>query len=358
MSSAHLKLTSYFAARQRTGQQYLADAMLDLFADSGVAHSVMLRGIAGFGQHGEIRSDESLTLADDPSIQISAIDTAATISALATGVADMTSSGLMTVESVALLGNDPAALLLPEGSEEVKLTMHIGRNRRIDGREAFKVICELLYRHHFASACVLLGVDGTFRGGRRRAHFFGSNSAVPLIIVAVGSSDDVRRAMPALTALPHRPMITAERVQVCKRDGLVLSRPPVLPAHDGQGRPLWQQLVIDTSESTQHHGEPIHRALIQRLWESGTSGGATVLRGVWGFHGAHEPHGDKLIQFGRHVPVLTVVVDTTDGIARSFEAVDEITGKHGLVTCETVPALMTFRGGVRHGSLDLADYPD
>ena len=29
MKSTHLKLTSYFAARQRTGQQYLADAMLD-----------------------------------------------------------------------------------------------------------------------------------------------------------------------------------------------------------------------------------------------------------------------------------------------------------------------------------------
>ena len=70
MRSTHLKLTSYFAARQRTGQQYLADAMLDLFAERGVAHSVMLHGIAGFGQHGEIRSDESLTLADDPAMQI------------------------------------------------------------------------------------------------------------------------------------------------------------------------------------------------------------------------------------------------------------------------------------------------
>jgi PII-like signaling protein len=269
----------------------------------------------------------------------------------------MTSSGLITLESARLLGDDPAAVSLPAGTDEVKLTMHIGRNRRIDGRDAFEVICELLHGHHFAGACVLLGVDGTFRGERRRAHFFGSNRDVPLVIVAVGSSDHVRQAMPELADLPHRPLITTERVQVCKRDGRLLSRPPVLPAHDDQGRPLWQQLVIHTSESTRHRGVPIHRALIRRLWEAGTSG-ATVLRGVWGFHGAHKPHGDTLIQFGRQVPVLTVIVDTPDGIARSFELVDELTGTHGLVTCEAVPASMSLRDGVGRGSLELADYPD
>ena len=358
MRSTHLKLTSYFAARQRIGQQYLADAMLDLFADRGVAHSVMLHGIAGFGQNRQIRSDESLTLADDPAMQISAIDTAATINALATGVADMTSSGLITVESVRPLDDDPAGASMPEGAEQIKLTMHIGRNRRIDGRNAYEVICELLHGHHFVGACVLLGVDGTFRGERRRAHFFGSNRDVPLLIVAIGSSDAVRRVTPDLADLPHRPLITTERVQVCKRDGQLLSRPTVLPHHDGQGHPLWQQLVIHTSESTRYHGVPIHRALIKQLWKSGTSGGATVLRGVWGFHGAHKPHGDKLIQFGRQVPVLTVIVDTPDGIARSFDIVDKLTGTHGLVTCETVPALMALRDGVGSGSLELADYPD
>jgi PII-like signaling protein len=358
VSTTHLKLTSYFAERQRTGQRFLADAMLDLFAERGVAASVMLRGIAGFGHGRFIRSDESLTLSEDPSVQISAIDTTATISALATDVAAMTSSGLITLESAGLLVDDPAAVSLPEGADEVKLTMHIGRNRRIDGGYAFQVICELLHRHRFAGACVLLGVDGTFRGERRRAHFFSRNVDVPLTIVAVGSPDQVRRAIPDLSALPHRPLITTERIQVCKRDGRLLSRPPALPAHDDQGRALWQQLMIHTSESTRHHGVPIHRALIRRLWESGTSGGATVLRGVWGFHGDHEPHGDRLIQFGRQVPVLTIIIDTPQGIARSFELVDELTHTHGLVSCETIPALMALDGGARRDFPDLADCRD
>ena len=79
------------------------------------------------------------------------------------------------------------------------------------------------------------------------------------------------------------------------------------------------------------------------------------MRGIWGFHGDHEPHGDKLIQFGRQVPVQTIIIDTPEEITRSFEIVDELTGTHGLVTSETVPALLALDGGERHGSTNLAD---
>jgi len=238
------------------------------------------------------------------------------------------------------------------------LTMYIGRNRRINGVPAYYAICDLLHRHHFAGVSVLLGVDGTVHGMRRRAHFFGRNLDVPLMIVAVGSVANVRRVMPALAAMPHRPLMTVGRVQVCKRDGQLLAPPQDQPGHDDRGRPLWQKLMVHTSETTRHNGVPIHRAIVRRLWQSGATSGATVLRGIWGFHGDHEPLGDKLIQFGRQVPVTTIMVDTSARIARSFEIVDELTGKHGLVTCETVPALMAFRGGVRDGTLDLADYQD
>ena len=84
--------------------------------------------------------------------------------------------------------------------------------------------------------------------------------------------------------------------------------------------------MIYTSEATHHDGMPIHRALIRKLWDSHTVSGATVLRGIWGFHGDHEPHGDKLIQYGRQVPVTTIVVDTPEVIAACFHIVDEVTG--------------------------------
>ena len=82
-----------------------------------------------------------------------------------------------------------------------------------------------------------------------------------------------------------------------------------------------------------------------------------MLRGIWGFHGDHEPHGDKLIQFGRQVPVTTIIVDSPEVIAASFDIVDEVTGiaraghlRDGArtVDCSTAPA--------RSGTTDLADY--
>ena len=101
---------------------------------------------------------------------------------------------------------------------------------------------------------------------------------------------------------------------------------------------------------------PIHRAIVRRLRESRAAGGATVLRGIWGFHGDHKPHGDKLIQLGRQVPVTTVVIDTPERIADSFDIVDELTGRHGLVTSELVPALVSIDGGERRGDTRLARY--
>ncbi|HTY29252.1 MAG TPA: DUF190 domain-containing protein, partial [Mycobacterium sp.] len=147
-----------------------------------------------------------------------------------------------------------------------------------------------------------------------------------------------------------------ERVQVCKRAGRLLVRPPALPAIDAHGRPLRQKLMIYTSEADHYDGVPIHRALVRKLWEAEIVSGTTVLRAIWGFHGDHKPHGDKLIQYGRQVPVTTVVVDTPDVIAACFHIVDEVTGTHGLVTSEMVPALLMLDGNERRGAIDLADF--
>lgn len=354
-----LKLTAYFAERQRTGSAFLAEAMLDLFAQRRVATSVMLRGISGFGRHHIIRTDESLTLSEDPSVAVAAVDRPATIGGLVDEVLDMTGSGLITLERARLLDGDVSALPPPPGAgpdDSVKLTLYVGRNRRLGGAPAYRVICDLLHANGFAGVSVFLGVDGTAHGDRRRAHFIGRNVDVPLMIIAIGDAEQVQRSRAHLSALLDRPLVTVERARLCKREGVLLASPPALPDTDEHGRPLWQKLMVFTSEASRHDGTPIHRALVRRLWESGSATGATVLRGIWGYHGDQEPHGDKLIQFGRHVPVMTVVVGSPASIARSFEVVDAVTGPLGLVTCEMVPALVSVGDGRRAGSTDLADF--
>lgn len=354
-NETYLKLSTYFGERQRAGSGYLADAILDLYAERQVASSVTLRGIASFGPRHVIRSDQSLTLSEDSPIVVTAVDTAATIGALVDDVVAMTSLGLITLERAHLIGTDLAAAPLPDG-DAVKLTLYIGRRRQVNGRPGFYAVCDLLHRHHFAGASVFLGVDGTSHGRRRRARFFSKNVDVPIMIVAVGTAEQVQLVLSSLESMPYQPLVTVERVRVCKRDGGLLARPPALPATDDSGRQLRQKLTIYTSEATHHEGVPIHRALVRRFWESGNVSGATVLRGIWGFHGDHKPHGDKVIQYGRQVPVTTTVVDTPEVIAGCFDIVDEVTGTHGLVTSEMVPALLMLDGGQSVGTTDLADY--
>jgi len=78
------------------------------------------------------------------------------------------------------------------------------------------------------------------------------------------------------------------------------------------------------------------------------------VRGVWGFHGDHEPHGDRLFQLGRRVPVATAVVDSPARIARWFAVIDALTREHGLVICETVPAMYAMAPEGRRGGLGMA----
>jgi PII-like signaling protein len=215
-------------------------------------------------------------------------------------------------------------------------------------------VCDLLYRLGFSGGAVFLGVDGTAHGERYRARFFSRNVNVPMMIISIGTAAQVSAAIAELSAATTNPLLTVERVRLCKRGGDLYARPHRLPDTDGQRRPLWQQLAVHTSGGVIHGGVPIHRALVSRLLDSGTAQGATALRGIWGFHGDHKPYGDKLFQLTRQMPVVTTIVDTPSRIARSFEIVDELTADHGLVTSEMVPAVVSISDQDRDGDGRLA----
>jgi PII-like signaling protein len=165
-----------------------------------------------------------------------------------------------------------------------------------------------------------------------------------MMVISVGSGEQISRVLPELGALLRRPLLTLERVTICKRDGELLCAPSALPGTGENGMVLWHKLMVYTSEAAQFHGQPLHRAIVRRLRAAGISG-ATTVRGVWGFYGDHAPHGDRLLQLGRHVPAVTIVVDTPDRIAAAFAAIDELTAEQGLVTSETVPATRAGAAG-------------
>jgi PII-like signaling protein len=317
-----LKLTIYFGERDRVaGGGFLADALLDVFGGERVATSVLLRGAEGFGARQRLQTQRLLTLSEDLPVVAVAVDGRERIEALVPDVNAVMGDGLVTLERARLLTGE---LEGAEPSGPTKLTVYCGRG------EPVLELVSLLHRRGVAGATALLGVDGTVHGERRRARFFGSNSDVPLMVISVGEGERMAALLPEIGALLRRPLVTLERVTVCRRDGVAVAEPP---AADPE---VWQKLMVYTSEQARHDGHPLHVALIRRLRAEGAAG-ATALRGFWGYHGDHAPHGDRLFSLRRHVPVVTVIVDKPERARRWLEVVSDFTRDTGLVTSEMVP---------------------
>lgn len=400
MTREALKLTVYAGERDRVAGRFAADAIADVFAARRLRTSIVLRGALGFGLGSVLRTDRLLTASEDLPVVSVAVDEPPRIEAALDDLRRLDLDGLVTLERARLLepgdlapararsldprdlaapvwaqpldpddlatprrarprngaSDRPSSPAAPEPGEATKLTVYVGRARRIAGRPAHEALVQALHDAGVAGASVLVGVDGTLLGRRRRARFFASNVDVPAMVVAVGERPAISAALPRIGALIESPTTTLERVRVCKRDGRLLAQPHDLPGRDAAGLAVWQKLMVYASEQSRHDGRPLHEQLVRRLRERGASG-ATCLRGVWGYHGAHRPHGDGFWQLRRRVPVLTIVVDEPDRAQRWFEVIDELTDETGLVTSEMVPAFRATRRGAKpRGGLRMAGH--
>jgi len=350
-----VKLTTYFGERQRIGERFLADRVMDVFAEHELNTSLVMRASEGFGaKHGH-RTDRLLTLSEDLPLVSVAVDTPSRIDGALTALRALPFHGLITLERARMLTGRISAVELPEVQHEAtKLTVYVGRQERADGRPAYEAVVDLLREAGIAGATVLLGVDGTAHGVRHRAAFFGRNAGVPLMIVSVGEGRRIAAVLPRLGRLLSRPLITLERIRVCKRDGTKLAEPSELPRTDPSGLGVWQKLMIYAGEQSRHAGHPMHAQLVRALRHA-KADGATSIRGIWGYHGDHAPHGDGFWRLRRRVPVVTIVIDTPDRVRRWFAIVDELTDETGLVTSEMVPALHVAAPDAERGGLRLAE---
>ncbi len=355
MNDDCLKLTTYFGERDHTRDGLLADELMNIYGGHRIGASILLRGTEGFGRLHHLHTDRMLTPSEDLPAMAIAVDERSRIEAMLEPLLEVTRRGLITLERARMLTGEIGNAQLPEAmGEATKLTIYLGRRERVDRAPAFIALCDLMHRRGIAGASVLLGMDGT-RGGRRfRAEFFARNAEVPMMLIAVGSGERIAAVLPELGGLLKDPLMTLERVRICKRDGELLSEPHELPGTDEHGLALWQKLMVYSSHNATHNGRPLHLEIVHRLLRETESAGATVLHGIWGFHGDHAPHGDRFFQIRRHVPVCTIVIDRPERIAHSFKIIDEITSEHGLVTSEMVPAVQAMSAERTHGGLRLA----
>lgn len=325
-----IRLTSYFRGRQRADGMPLADALASLYARHGVTASiVVVRGTEG--------SMTATVVGRRPGIE-----------AVLGQAAALTAPGLVTIGQARLLTGDVGtAWLGVEPGEATRLAIYLGSRDQVYQVPAFEAACELLYRRGIAGATVLPGVDGPALGRRQRSHLLSHDAGAPMMVIAVHPGNEIGMILPELGALFRHPLMTVEKVQVCKRDGQLISRPQPPSASELPGVAAQVTLTVYTSEADRHDGQPVHRAITRQLEPSAISGSTTV-RGNWGFHADHAPHGDHFPRRVRHLPAITTVTGPPERISAAFGIIDELTADRGLVTAETVLVAESPAVGVTH----------
>lgn len=354
MTSDALKLTVHFGERDRLNGRLTSDVLGDLYQRHGLQTAILVRATEGFGSKHRLHTQRLLTLSEDLPLVWVAVDARERIEGLLPEVQAVVIGGLVTLERTRLVTEIGSDARLAEGlAGATKLTLYLGRQERVAGRPAYAWAVDVLRRHGVAGATVVLGVDGITHGVRRRARFFSANSDVPVTVTSVGAGNAIAQTLAELREHLERPLLTLERVRVCKRDGVVVQAPSELPDTDAAGLGVWQQLMVYTGEQARHGRHPLYIELIHRLRLEGAAG-ATAVRGIWGYSGEHAPHGDRLFAVRRRVPVVLTVVDRPAAARRWWQVIDELTSEAGLVTSETVPAFRAVDPGGTRGGLRLA----
>jgi PII-like signaling protein len=331
-----ITVTSYFREQHRSGGRLPGESLIDLYGRRQTAASILLRGAEGSGPKQHLLVGRSRSRREDPPLTAIAVDTMPNIEAVLGQVTQLTRPGLVTARRARLLMGEIDALWHGEDScEATKLTLYFSRRDRVYQVPAFEVACELLHRRGISGATVLAGIDGTTRGRRQHAQYLRRDADVPMMVIAVGTDDRIGAVLPELGTLSRHPLMTVEKVLLCKRDGQLIRRPRADPGADDHDMPTRLKLTVYSSEAARHEGQPIYRAIPRQLRSAGISEVATV-RGIWGFRGDHAPRGDHFVRRGRHVPVVTTVIDTPGRADAAFDVIDKLTAERGLVTVETV----------------------
>jgi PII-like signaling protein len=311
----------HFGERDRCGDGPLEAAVMDACARHGVRAAALMRGVEGFGRKHRLRTDRLLSLSEDTPLIAMAVGDAATIAALAEEVREMAGEGLIVVETVGA----PAG---GEGDGAARVRVGIWGPRTGPTSPHLEAVAALR-RHGADSATVLLGVDGVLDGERRRARFVAGNRGVPAVTVGVGTREAVEAAVAEVDGAAH--LVTLAAVETYRRIGTV-------SLHTTVGGPASAEAVrvtLVTSEVASRDGRPVYVDFIHRLRREGAAG-ATAQRGVWGFRGEGEPHGDRVLALRRDVPMVVEVVDAPERAGRWLELARELACEGDVVHVQSI----------------------
>jgi PII-like signaling protein len=318
----------HFGERDRDGAGPLDAAVMDACARRGVRAAALMRGVEGFGAKHRLRTDRLLSLSEDTPLVAVAVGEREAVEGLAEDVRGMAGEGLIVVEEVEESGTTTTGAAGDgDGSDRVRVTVW---GPRTGPASPHLAAVAALRRHGAEAATVLLGVDGVIDGERRRARFLAGNRGVPATTVGVGRRAAIDAALAEVDGATH--LVTVEPVAPFRRIGTVRR-------HGGSEA---TRVTLVTSEVASRGSHPAYLEFIHRLRREGAAG-ATAQRGVWGFRGDGEPHGDRVLALRRDVPMAVEVVDAPERAARWLELARELACEGDVVYVQSLPHAIALR---------------
>lgn len=311
----------HFGERDRDGDGPLEAAVMGACARHGVRAAALMRGVEGFGGKHRLRTDRLLSLSEDTPLVAVAVGEAEIVAALAGEIREMAGEGLLVLDPVGA-----------DDGDVVKATIW---GPRTGPASPHLEAVAALKRNGAESATVLLGVDGVLDRERRRARFVAANRGVPAMTVGVGPRAAIDAAVSEVDGAAH--LVTVEAVETFRRIGTV-------SLHGNAEDPASAEatrVTLVTSEVASRRSHPVYVELIHRLRREGAAG-ATAQRGVWGFRGDAEPHGDRVLALRRDVPMTVEVVDSPERAARWQELALELACEGDVVYTEAIRETHTF----------------
>ncbi|MBS1887209.1 MAG: DUF190 domain-containing protein [Actinobacteria bacterium] len=324
---ALLQMRFHFGERDRDGDGPLESAVMDACARRGVRAAALVRAVEGFGAKHRLRTDRLLSLSEDAPLVAVAVGEPGVVEGLVEEVRGIAAEGLIVVEGVEDgegTGGAAEGAIGDGGPDLVKVTVW---GPRTGPTAPHLGAVAALRRHRAAAATVVLGVDGVLEGERRRARFVAGNRGVPAMTVGVGNRAAVEAALGEVDGAAH--LVTVEGVETYSRYTRVC-------LHGEATR-----VTLVTSEVAARSRHPVYLELVHQLRREGAAG-ATALRGVWGYRGEGEPHGDRVLALRRDVPVAVEVVDAPDRAGRWLELARSLACEDDVVYAQPVRRAITL----------------
>ena len=227
-----------------------------------------------------------------------------------------------------------------------KLSIFLSEASHWHGKPVYGAILDLLLAKGLAGGTVVRAMAGFTRtGGIVTTKIVDISVNLPIKIEVVDTDEAIQSVLPDVYLMVDKGLITVEDVDVVKYTGETPTSESPAPEKTRKVTMKAKQLSIHISEKHSYHGEPLYEAILKRF-NLEEFAGATVYRALEGFGPHHRIHRDRRFTLHHEAPIIMVMIDTEEHVARAREILDDMLD-HGAVVVSEVEVTFYRPGEAR-----------